>query len=62
MLCAWAPEKDACQYDSGGPLVSRDNNMLVGVVSWGVTCADDFPGVYASPPNVREWIFENSGV
>lgn len=61
MLCAFGGSSsqtstvsDACQGDSGGPLVrttnSEDptNDVLVGLVSWGFSCADsNFPGVYS---------------
>jgi trypsin len=46
MLCALEANKGSCQGDSGGPLVIRGNNaqgsedVQVGVVSWGVGCAD----------------------
>ena len=34
--------------DIGGPLYDKENDVLVGIVSWGYGCADDFfPGVYS---------------
>jgi len=40
--------EDACQGDSGGPLYDKDNDLLVGITSWGIGCAlRGFPGVYA---------------
>ncbi|XP_037821007.1 trypsin beta-like [Lucilia sericata] len=57
MFCAAARNTDACQGDSGGPITI--NGILVGVVSWGVGCADPYyPGVYtrlAYAP-IRFWI------
>ncbi len=47
MVCAGLPEggKDACEGDSGGPMVVR--GRLVGVVSYGKGCArPGEPGVY----------------
>ena len=53
MLCAGGvtPDSrriDSCQGDSGGPLVggSGPAARLVGIVSWGNDCANEFPGVY----------------
>merc|ERR1711976_10073 len=58
MICAGTlpdfDESDACQGDSGGPLVQGSN--LVGVVSWGIGCADRYPGVYARTYTARSWI------
>lgn len=57
MFCAAARNTDACQGDSGGPI--QIDGLLVGVVSWGVGCADPYyPGVYtrlAYAP-IRFWI------
>lgn len=58
MLCAAAPGKDTCTYDSGGPLVDSAGTQ-VGVVSWGKGCADPiYPGVYVHVGNadVRAFI------
>jgi len=61
MLCAASPGKDSCSGDSGGPLIiegdSPEDDVQVGVVSWGYGCADeDFPGVYARLSYQRDWI------
>lgn len=59
MVCAGVEEGgiDACQNDSGGPLVV--DGELLGIVSWGKGCAQKgFPGVYSSIPSLRSWIIE----
>ena len=39
--------------DSGGPLYDDDNNVLVGVISWGYECASpSYPGVYTQVSTV----------
>merc|ERR1712232_563952 len=51
------PGKDSCQGDSGGPLWDEEDNLLVGVVSWGFGCAHpDYPGVYGRVSEVAAWI------
>ncbi len=57
MLCARAVGRDGCQGDSGGPLVLRNTDVQVGVVSWGIGCANaNFPGVYARVSSAYDWI------
>jgi len=52
---------DACNGDSGGPLVV--DGYVVGIVSWGFGCAfANYPGVYASVPNLLPWIKEQTGL
>lgn len=36
MMCAAGSNLDSCQGDSGGPLYDATNEVLVGVVSWGI--------------------------
>ena len=63
MICAGYEqgEYDACQDDSGGPLVCSSNDyyaLIIGVVSWGDGCGRG-PGVYARVSHVYDWIKEN---
>uniref|UniRef100_A0A1A9W0A9 Peptidase S1 domain-containing protein n=1 Tax=Glossina brevipalpis TaxID=37001 RepID=A0A1A9W0A9_9MUSC len=59
MICAAAPQKSACQRDSGGPLVS--DGLLVGIVSWGWGCADPkYPGVFVDVAELYPWIVKFS--
>ena len=48
--------KDSCQGDSGGPIVNQDGKQ-VGVVSWGVGCAQPGKyGVYTNTVEFGDWI------
>ena len=63
MICAAVSGggKDACQGDSGGPLVV--DGKLVGIVSWGLSCAlADYPGVYSNVATLRSFVTNQTGV
>ncbi|XP_065367711.1 trypsin eta-like [Calliphora vicina] len=58
MICAGFLKtggRDACQGDTGGPLVV--DNQLVGLVSWGRGCArPGYPSVYTFVSALKQWI------
>jgi trypsin len=63
MICAGVTGggKDACQGDSGGPLAVAGS--LVGIVSWGVGCAEaSYPGVYSNVAALKSFVTEETGV
>ena len=54
--------KDACTGDGGSPLVCQAKSgrwTVVGLVTWGVGCGSDTPGVYAKVSSFRNWINAN---
>jgi secreted trypsin-like serine protease len=68
-LCTFTPHKDSCAYDSGSPIIwtpppttttddEPPHSMLVGMVSWGMECADTvFPAVNSRISSVAtDWI------
>ncbi|KAL3287985.1 hypothetical protein HHI36_002439 [Cryptolaemus montrouzieri] len=63
-ICTYAPNKDSCQSDSGGPLVWMVNNIrrleLVGVISFGLGCATLRPSVNARVTSYLSWIINHT--
>ncbi|XP_073975542.1 venom serine protease-like isoform X1 [Rhodnius prolixus] len=60
-LCAYSPGKDACQFDSGGPLYFYKylTNLytVVGIVSYGSGCASADPSLNINVHYYLPWIF-----
>ena len=58
IICGFKKGTDSCQGDSGGPLMVKEGgkHTVVGVVSWGIGCAGDTPGIYARVTNYLDWI------
>lgn len=53
--------KDACKGDGGSPLVclikgSAQSYHQTGIVSWGIGCGEETPGVYTDVSGFRNWI------
>lgn len=54
MVCAGKLGRDACKRDSGGPMIVK--GKIAGIVSWGIGCGGEMPGVYANVPFLADWI------
>lgn len=50
----------ACFGDSGGPLVQ--NRTLVGLVSWGVPCAQGKPDMFTRVSSYIDWIVQETEI
>ncbi|KAF2903823.1 hypothetical protein ILUMI_02349 [Ignelater luminosus] len=59
-ICTYDKGKDSCQYDSGGPILWYDYSArrlhLVGLISYGIGCASDFPSVNTRVTSYLAWI------
>uniref|UniRef100_A0AB38ZE62 Venom S1 protease 10 n=1 Tax=Ectomocoris sp. TaxID=3104572 RepID=A0AB38ZE62_9HEMI len=59
-LCTHTKDKDSCKGDSGGPLLYRDpatnRYVVVGIVSFGKSCASKHGGVWTDVFAYKEWI------
>lgn len=59
-ICTYTPHKDACQSDSGGPLLWMDpstkRTQLLGAISYGMGCATEIPSVNTRVSSFLSWI------
>jgi len=63
MICAGVTGggKDGSHKDSGGPLVV--GGQLVGIVSWGIGCAEaNYPGDYSNVATLKRFVTNITGV
>nr|CAD7443566.1 unnamed protein product [Timema bartmani] len=63
-MCTYSQGKDACQSDSGGPLLYTNPNTgrlyLAGIISYGIACATASPGVNTRVTAYLNWISQNT--
>jgi len=63
-ICAIRKGKGSCHGDSGGPLMTKEDNKyfsVIGVVSYGHKCGETgYPDVYARVTAQLKWINENT--
>jgi V8-like Glu-specific endopeptidase len=61
MLCAGEDGRDSCYGDSGSPLIlageTVEDDVQVGLVSWGYECAGALPGIYSRLSNWQTFNF-----
>lgn len=52
MFCGMGIDKDSCQGDSGGPVYNDKTGQQMGIISWGMGCAQmGSPGVFTNLAN-----------
>lgn len=55
-ICTLSPvDEGVCKGDSGGALVDQMGKQ-VGIVSWGIPCAQGIPDVFTSVASYLQWI------
>lgn len=63
-ICTYEKGKDSCQFDSGGPELwhnpSTNRLTLVGVISYGKTCADESPAVASRVSSFLNFIIQST--
>ncbi|KAL2713388.1 venom serine protease-like [Vespula squamosa] len=63
-ICTYDKGKDACQFDSGGPILwqnPRSNRVFdLGIISYGSTCADNNPGVNTRVTKYLDFILRST--
>ncbi|XP_032688479.1 venom serine protease 34-like [Odontomachus brunneus] len=63
-ICTYGKNKDGCQFDSGGPVLWQDlttkREVLVGIISFGIACGDNNPGVNMRVSNYIDWILSET--
>lgn len=63
-ICTYDKGKDSCQFDSGGPELwhnpSTNRLTLLGVISYGKTCADESPGVASRVTSFLDFIIKST--
>lgn len=57
-MCTYSSGRDACQYDSGGPLYYTLNGRvnIVGIISFGTGCGGGYPSVNTRVTSFIQWI------
>lgn len=64
-ICSFETGKDACNFDSGGPLVWFDTTntnryQLLGIISYAPGCATDAPAVNTRVTSYVSWILNKT--
>ncbi|CAH2090060.1 unnamed protein product [Euphydryas editha] len=59
-LCAFNSNgRGMCNGDSGSPLMRADLNQQIGIVSWGLPCAQGAPDMFVRLSTYKSWVENN---